>query len=153
MSYSENNLKKVEKYWDDFKKSGQHKSMGRCYYALSGGTFGCKISSFTNTLYCQTTEERSICAANAVFCLWSEEIDFIFINRRVIRKDSSVSFSQFELFKWMKKQSPIKYEKFKNEIKTMLEKISTKGTFTEAEVKMFIAKKIYSNLGNEFVKL
>ena len=154
MAYTRNNLNAANAYWSDFLKSGKDESMARCYYAITRQFFSDKISSFTNGMYIRNYDERSAHLTNLVLILWDDEVNFIFDNRRIIRLDESlVSFSSFELFSWMKRKDLEKYKKLKSNLKKILETVSKSGKFSEKEIKLLIAKKIYDHMGNEFIRL
>lgn len=153
MAYTANNIKAINAYWSEFNKSLKDKSTARCYHAVIGKTINNKISSFTDGMFINNKIERSTYLTNLVLMFWDNEINFIFENRRIIRENDTVSYSNFELFNWMKKTNRAQYAIFKGKIIEILQTISKNGGFSKSQIKKLIAMEIYDQLANEFIKL
>ena len=86
--------------------------------------------------------------------LFPDEIDYIYENRREIRKSRTLEFSdEFYLFEWMKDQNIIQYHKFKEGIANVLVQIATNSyNYCEFQIKHLIAYTITKFLDDVYIK-
>lgn len=104
-------------------------------------------------MYILDDNERKTNLASLVMILWSDDVNFLFDNRRIIRNDANTSLSECELFRWMKNTDEEKYSRYKQHISDTLGKIAESGKLTEDEIKSYLAYELSKYLSNEFIKL
>ncbi len=85
--------------------------------------------------------------------LFPDEIDYIYENRREIRKNKSLTFlDDFYLFEWMGDQNIIQYHKFKEGLANVLEEIAQSCTYCDFQIKHLIAYTISRFLEDVYIK-
>jgi len=153
MSLCESNRIKILQYWKEFNKTGNQKSMSKCYGAMSDGSLNHKLNYFGNQMHILNDTERNNSLKTTVLIYWSEEIEFIIKNRHTIRANpQNISFANKELFAWMKQQNEYEYYKFKIDIHNLLLLLKEIEADYE-QIKIGLAKIISCYLENKFIRL
>lgn len=154
MQYYEHNNSKIIKYQKEYEKTGKHYSLARCYSVKYEINFNDKINSFKNAMYIKDINNRKKYLIFLIGIFFEKEIDYIFNNHRIYRKDSnSIELCKNELYKWMSCINIKKYNEFNLLLsKTLRENFRT-SNLNKYQIKKIIILHIYSYLAYNFICL
>lgn len=110
------------------------------------------IKQIMDVMYNPNEEQKKLLVKNLIELHFSKEIEFIFSNRRKIRKQEYFKWEGklFEYFQYVDAKS---FKNFKNLVAKLLISIACEGSYTENEIKELIAKIISKALRHDFIKL
>lgn len=154
-SFANHNNEKVSKYWDAFNKGARNGDIPICFITLrNSGDICDKLKIIRQKLYLKDETERFDALKKNILCLFREEINFIFNNRKIIIEDSSLSsFAIYELFSWMELCNSEIYIILKETIQIQLNLFSKKKDIGELEIKDWIICLIANVLYNFYIQL
>ncbi len=112
-----------------------------------------KFDGIRKIMRIENKKRRKEQLALFVGILFPDEIDYLYENRREIRKNKSLAFlDEFYLFEWMGDQNIIQYHKFKEGLGNVLEEIAKSCKYCDFQIKHLIAYTISRFLEDVYIK-
>lgn len=114
-----------------------------------------KIEYFKAVMFIEDPRSREDQLANAVKRLFSDDIYYVFINRKQLREpstESNVHLSSQGIFKYLRKQDSAKYREFKSMLCARLKELA-RTKREQKSLELLIAQSISQTLTQRFIKL